>query len=483
MGFLNLKSFLQSHNALPSPEPLPKNSLLLVDASDFLFHLAKTKLKFEDLVFGGDYTKLDIIIRDELAYLKGLGYELMFFCDGPRQTRFKKWTLESRRSAQELEWDSWNQFVQFPESSRGISIPSLPTMALHQLACTLREVHVTMITCMGEADLELAVYAQKLLENETFVYALDLDFILMKNCPFIEIGSLGENWHQTLVAPVFYRREIAQMLNLSEANLLELGLVLGTDFTHNTVEDYVVDSLPIPSGWSGASVYLERARGINETIPVTSKTQNQTFNYCRSYFNASSIEEAQKLIEDEKQSPLRFVLDHELAWLQSHKPSSPLALLHLIKSKRKSSCDFLVSLEADHILALEKMITGQELRAQPSPTIAAPQSWRDVIAGEVWQGLCRKVFSSFSPAMPPTSLFHGKCFHQLVCKPSLHEQEEESQRMPEKPNVLPIDEHRETILSSIRNNDITLIHGEAGKTSNHMYIETNIEQAVASPLG
>lgn len=63
-----------------------------------------------------------------------------------------------------------------------------------------------------------------------FVYSRDSDFIVMRGCPYIELGSLRPADGGRVRARVFRRPAVAAALNLSEHQLVEFCLLLGNDF-------------------------------------------------------------------------------------------------------------------------------------------------------------------------------------------------------------------------------------------------------------
>ena len=67
---------------------------------------------------------------------------------------------------------------------------------------------------------------------KAFIYSRDSDFMVMKNCPFIEMGTIRREDGIT-TAKVWRRDSLARSLQFSEQQFVEFCLLLGNDFTNN----------------------------------------------------------------------------------------------------------------------------------------------------------------------------------------------------------------------------------------------------------
>lgn len=88
------------------------------------------------------------------------------------------------------------------QETRGLPRPRLLTQ---QLFATVKEAGVELVSCSGEADLQLARASAEDSTNRTFVLGTDNDFFFFSGCRYITLGSL-EVGVDVLYSPMAGRR-------------------------------------------------------------------------------------------------------------------------------------------------------------------------------------------------------------------------------------------------------------------------------------
>ena len=152
-------------------EPLHANSVLLVDATGFIFHLldeqvktlyANIPLKRE---FGGSYGLIEELMTKEIQRLtKKLGFELTFYFDGS-ESYYKGNTTAKRR--QQLV-DQWNNMYY---AGLGDGTPQqkelpLPPLCSQMLLHVLDRLQIRWVRTENEADQKMALDCFNMSDSE-----------------------------------------------------------------------------------------------------------------------------------------------------------------------------------------------------------------------------------------------------------------------------------------------------------------------------
>ena len=265
----NDDSSSSSISSLFRPEVLPKDSILLVDASSFLFHLIKSNPNINFTTFaalGGEYSLLDQQIREHVEFLESFGFELKFILDGrQRSSTMKQAALKRRLIQRETAWTevfSWCNKVPRPELSsvhhqlsddNNSDLP-IPPLCFHHLVGTLRDLQLEVIEAPGEADDLIAEMCS--LNSKQFCYAMDSDYLVIRDCRYIEIGSIDSAAVSSYLiqvphAVVWTRTKICALLGLTEHQFVEMCILAGNDYT----EGFDISNLAIvpPPTYSSSS--------------------------------------------------------------------------------------------------------------------------------------------------------------------------------------------------------------------------------------
>jgi len=195
---------------------------------------------------GGAYGVYKLCALDMIRELKSMGLNLVFFFDG-KSDAFKAETMTRRKK------DIGNEYLSLAEAmEEGAALPALedmplPPLCLWTMRSLLVEYEEHVVECQGEADPEIARYVAEgnsAGSGKFFAYGRDSDFILMKDCPYIEFGEIkvissesgdfGEALSRKRAhALVWRRRCVAMALDLTEAQFVDLGILVGNDFSGN----------------------------------------------------------------------------------------------------------------------------------------------------------------------------------------------------------------------------------------------------------
>eukprot|EP01032_Pedospumella_encystans_P009752 gene9752-11458_t len=105
---------------------------------------------------------------------------------------------------------------------------------------TLDLCSVRHLQCTYEADQELALFVQQHNLVSTsgakyFAYALDSDYLVMKDCPYIEFDGIEVDAAGNICADVWSRAELCRVLEISEMQFIDIVLFLGNDYTEPLV--------------------------------------------------------------------------------------------------------------------------------------------------------------------------------------------------------------------------------------------------------
>lgn len=144
-------------------ELIPNKTVLLVDATGFIFHLLDTQLltlytdvKFKR-EFGGNYNEIESLFTREIQRLISLGIELIFYLDGP-DSYYKGNTTAKRREQLLEQWG--NMF--YSSLGDGSALTSqddlpLPAMSSPTLLHVLDRLKIRFVKSRVEADQEMAL--------------------------------------------------------------------------------------------------------------------------------------------------------------------------------------------------------------------------------------------------------------------------------------------------------------------------------------
>lgn len=243
MGIHGLRSFLRDSCIEDSiqREIIPYGSVLNVDAFGWLFHLMLGPEGLEiSRQYGGDYFLFDNLIRKSYYELLDLGCTLHMYFDGGK-TQMKAKTLTKRKEKRNEEWLNMYNASLGGDTNLNQKVLIIPPLTRQQFIYTLTALGVSLINCDCEADQAIALAC---LEGNKcgrlhFCYGADSDFFVMRNCPYIEIGTINtqqikDGCNDAVLTAVVWRRVIlSSLLDMTEHQLVEWCMLIGNDYTEH----------------------------------------------------------------------------------------------------------------------------------------------------------------------------------------------------------------------------------------------------------
>ena len=454
------------------------------------------------------------VTQEFVTTLVQLDMTLTCYWDGPALGRgFKLKTLQKRANNEGMEWASLQTFC------RHGTVPMKPSDTicqclwhfpfarhfLHTVKHTLRSCSVEMIQCDGEADPELARAARG--NPDIFVLGQDSDFLFYEGIQYVPLGgiylSTGSNACVQVVC--LTRRHIATALGLEDEDMVELAILLGNDYVDS-------NTLQVPSDVRSVKdriLYLQQHA--DEDFLVQSKNlEAPELDFVRNLYNMrddvdgslrdddSSKDDdddddddtsgEEDSAEDIELQVVPIPKDFPLALAQAS--VSDTSLRDVVTRCLQAFADQCVGSEAEREMILTQAHVDAYLEAtrpsisplgmHTSVELSRRPPWDDVCAAFlIEQSISRALrvtTESFlvSTQTPPHTLMNHLKFHQFLAGMVSNVDGEESRGslisndsppmpapMEERP-VLPIDEHQDTILSTIQRNRVTIIHGETG---------------------
>eukprot|EP01032_Pedospumella_encystans_P022245 gene22245-25208_t len=184
---------------------------------------------------GGSYKEFASIVLAEVNRLKSYDLQLVVLFDGPKNPLKDRTTIE-RLKRREREWASLRQFYSTETIAHNPEDFPIAPLCKEQLMATLDLCSVRHLHCINEADQEIAllVQQQNLLctpDTRCFAYGQDTDYIVMKDCPYIEFGAIEVEGAGKACSEVWSRIEVCRGLTISEEQFLDFVLFLGNDYT------------------------------------------------------------------------------------------------------------------------------------------------------------------------------------------------------------------------------------------------------------
>jgi 5'-3' exonuclease len=166
---------------------------------------------------------------------------LVFFFDGKDRPAVKAETMKNRRKQRNRRMENMQRHCLDGEIHQQEDFPA-PVLLEEQLLWSLFELGVEARFVGGEADAAIASACQS--SETNFVWANDSDFLLFRDIRYITFDSLRLQTTGMLVsavARVWTRACLASLFGLSECMVVEMAILLGSDFTsyidHTTLSD------------------------------------------------------------------------------------------------------------------------------------------------------------------------------------------------------------------------------------------------------
>jgi len=397
---------------------------------------------------GGGYRQLDNLIRSELRRLsESMGLCVAVYMDGGSH-QMKHITQAKRDRDRDDKWISLMQHCTQGTDVSPRDIP-LPLMVSDQFEATLVDMGVDVVRCSGEADQCIARDCLALLDagSTAFCYSDDSDFALMRSVPFIRFSELS-----VVCSPakgmssrvhVFRRSHTASLLNMTEAQLVELGILSGNDFTgHFDLSEYDNLGRPLSNKYTINTLQaIIREQGERFQLHSSRDTLQQAIEFSRDFYelrelagypfdpyNNSQEVKAMTLSPDEKCNLQKWVeklggaravlsigIGHAVALLMRHVLENTNSVVGVFLK------DFV---EEKFVCALESMLESDYTTCVTQPVESRP-IWREVLFTHHYQLVCKHILRLCKPVillldaphkyrLEPKDLFNENLFYAVL---------------------------------------------------------------------
>ncbi|XP_061172201.1 protein asteroid homolog 1-like [Saccostrea echinata] len=236
MGIRGLNSFIQKNECLFLKSYELKHTELVIDGPNILHKLFETNTDMKNL-YGGDYNKFAVVIREFFRSLESCGVCPIVVMDGGHAVDNRK--LATRKERAEQRFSSCRS-----ESSDGYK--NLPILGYNLFIEVLRDMGIQVRACKFEADKEIAVIAN---EKGCPVLSQDSDFYVVRIVggflPFDLLKKEKNNDH--FPAKIYHVEDfISQFPKLGEDVFPLIAILFGNDYTKDKDFQPFLKSLPIP---------------------------------------------------------------------------------------------------------------------------------------------------------------------------------------------------------------------------------------------
>ena len=438
--------------------------------------------------------RLDEVTREFVETLQQKHMmQLKIYFDGELRREAKQATDEERRRKRPSEWSALQQYC-----CNGV-MPSIERVCqwdrefprnklfIEQIKYTLQQMQVPIEVCQEEADAEIVKAALQDGPN-SYVVGNDTDFCFFQSAKYIPLNTLHAS-DSVVNAVIMSRNKLAVSLNLPDTDaMVELALLMRNDYVKSDdkldFNDLDTDSI------------LDHLRASGEDYRVTSSSEDtqKAIRFVRTLYNLGNLDEEFPLISkgtkqdtdgEEIVGPIMKVPDDfpdQLAALLPGDTSLKGAILRCLQvyvDQTNGESNRSNMIRQEHLEAFKQMASYKE---DASSKENWKPRWEDVPAAYLIASCILYVRRKSSPKnplvrlSPPEKLFDEYKFHALmhtIRKPrspkGLKNGKNNAPGSPHKrkskvePRLnLPVDEHEEKILDSIKRNRVTIIQGETG---------------------
>ncbi len=528
MGVRKLLQLVQLYGQSegPSKEVLPRGSTLLVDGNGLLFYILSTEeaVEYFRKEYNGNYAYFDYITRKIVSnwMINDQDVKFVVYFDG--KSKMKEKTIHERTLHREKMWITLHDKLRdkniYDVNQNDLPIPKL---IFKQFRQTLFTLGLKIVECNDEVDQELArICFNSNAKNNTatvdncdhsfFVLGQDSDYLVFKGCPYIPFDQLHIENTSLTATKIWRRHSTAMSMGLSEAQFVELAILIGNDYT-GSYSRALFRQLPLVGS---NRLILNKCYKLDYYESLASHLAN-----CDSHWQASSddtmlqeaIQFSRKLydLHDLSEYPYdeMVVEDHMhlnaaqklfINRLISDAPpcipdvDSVLRLVNEIFNKCIDDHNFDAQVKPEHQTVLTKMnsmLKEMALHFDLGGYIERMKQrlvplWEDLYVANLYQNCIGEVLSKLVIEFPGNEnlfvfrYFDGLLFHELMqtehqstiakfsslltnlvisqdagkvstTATSVSVQEE-----------LPIDKHKDTILQKLDMDRVVIIHGETG---------------------
>ena len=451
--------------------------------------------------------QLSAVVHEFITTLRDKHHmKISVYWDGDKRRVYKRETDNRRQERMPEEWNNLRDYCEtgtLPPSATVCGWESIfPKNRLFriQILHTLESLQIPSVLCEDEADAWIAKAARG--NPSAYVVGLDSDFCFFPDIQYIPINTLDASG-KVANGVVIRRRVLADTLGLPcEKLMTELAILLGNDYVHPGEAEFDV------RGGKNVADILQFLQAQNSSFRVTSTCENveEILRFVRCLYELEDLDDYpfdESDDEDEAGDEVVHLVSSPEALQTSGRfaiPTDvPLDLCKVDPFQDTSAKDAVLRcLEA----YLDKnpensMVTREHLdvfRKLPLDSSMAQlvqhgdwrPTWADFAASYLIEKLlflvCEKR-SLVARLLPPFTVFNQHKFHALLrnertakddtsklsrgVMPSsesngLNEQLSRNKTSKKELVELPIDEHEERILASIKKNRVTIIQGETG---------------------
>lgn len=454
------------------------------------------------------------------------GMQLIVYWDGDRRVVHKHATDTKRQSRLDDEWNDYHLYCQSGRMPTVNKICQWATkLPKHRLFCA-QVLHslqasraVTMVHCDEEADRILAMAVRN--KPNAYIVGLDSDFCFFPDANYIPLPTLhaakgGGGATLPLVTACVIRRDaLAESLGLpDESAMLELAILLGNDYVDPDTAQFVDRPPPHPRR-VGAAPKIDFLRERGEGFRVTSESDEVTeaMRFVRMLYSLESLEEEELFAvsdDDDDDSSLEesSLDDDNEENTMSMRPmyddeDVDTSLLVIQPGKDRFFKDVVrrclqayvdqglqdadarrpIELTQEHIATFEQLTINNNQSYKEIDNAMGDKDWRPewldvkvvyliekLIGKCIWDQYTSPIVSLY----PPYFFFDQYKYHALLISHRGNKTKNVAPSFPLKIGpvdspkaeevrlVLPVDEFEDTILASVRNNKVTIIHGETG---------------------
>ena len=339
----------------------------------------------------------------------------------------------------------------------------------HALQEDVQNPIVDMVECTEEADLELALEAKG--KEHTFICGLDSDFFFYKDINYIPLNQISIQT-SGIHAFIARRSDLANLLGFdNDSRLVDLALLMGNDYVDSL-------SLDLPD-----EIELDNVQSIvfylqcHEDFEVIAKNEEgkAAVKFVRSLYNFYNLEEfpleTSQPITNKNNIPMKNSTEARLLPQDMSVRDGLIRYLETNLDQTDADSNSLFTSDELHAYKISSM------PMKNLPTLLCRPTYQDMELASFIERCISRFYRTSSnslliKATPPDALLNRIDFFSAIA--SLRENVTEKvdtrkspaeERTPEKVEAvrrLPIDDHETEILDDIRNNRVTIIHGETG---------------------
>ena len=523
---LQLVELFGRHSKGPDKEVLPRESTLLVDGNGLLFYILSTAegIDYFRKEYCGNYAYFDYLIKKIVNNWRNNDQNINFVIYFDGKSKMKDKTIQERALRREKMW------ITLHDKLRDKSIHEvdqndlpIPKLIIKQFRQTLFALGLTIVECNEEVDQELArICFNGNTKNNTatvddcdhsfFVLGQDSDYLVFKGCPYIPFNQLHLENNSLTAFKIWRRHSTAISLGLSEAQFIELAILLGNDYT-GSYSRALFRQLPLVGS---NRLVLNQCYKLDYYMSIASHLAACDLNWQSSSDNImlqEAIQFSRKLydLHDLSEYPYdeMVVEDHmhlngpQKLFINQLISEAPLctpdvdAIVSLVMNIFEKCIDdnnFDVQVKPEHKSVLTKMnsiLKDKALSFDLSGYMKRIEQrlvplWEDLYVANLYQNCIGEVLSKLVTAFPGNDnllifrYFDGLLFHELMqsehqltvtnfssllTKLVISQDERNVSTITTSVSVqeeLPIDKHKDTILQKLGMDRVVIIHGETG---------------------